>query len=185
MMSAECQLAHNTLQCYVSSPALLKEINTVAVLDVAHFLKGECHLQRLFLTEKSQMDADLALALSLQFNDDDERAGVLPTFEHSGHSGYGLTRGDLGHGEVRSISSAAYRPLSVVDESWEMIDPAPNIHDLFLQFNDAYFDGRLAGVEVKWSSKMTLYAILVFSLHNTAGQYGISNFRNSLDFTDL
>ena len=47
-------------------------------------------------------------------------------------------------------------PLSVVDESWELVDPIPDIRQLFLQFNDAYFSGLLGSVEVRWSPRMTL-----------------------------
>ena len=46
--------------------------------------------------------------------------------------------------------------LSIVDPCWELIDPIPDIRELFVQFNGAYFEGKLAGVEVKWSSRMTL-----------------------------
>ena len=46
--------------------------------------------------------------------------------------------------------------LSIVDPSWELIDPVPNIRDLFIQFNMAYFEGKLASVEVKWSNRMTM-----------------------------
>lgn len=45
---------------------------------------------------------------------------------------------------------------SIVDECWETIDPTPNIRQLFLEFNDTYFEGKLAGCEVKWSPRMTL-----------------------------
>ncbi|KAM7296050.1 DNA-dependent metalloprotease SPRTN [Ixodes scapularis] len=48
------------------------------------------------------------------------------------------------------------RKVSVVDPYWELTDPNPDIHGLFLEFNDAYFWGKLLGVEVKWSSRMTL-----------------------------
>lgn len=47
-------------------------------------------------------------------------------------------------------------PLSLVDPSWEMLDPNPNIFDLFLTFNHQFFWERLLGVEVKWSPRMTL-----------------------------
>lgn len=47
-------------------------------------------------------------------------------------------------------------PTSLVDDAWEMIDPVPDIRQLFLQFNDEYFDGLLGGVEVRWSPRMTL-----------------------------
>ncbi|EDO43066.1 predicted protein, partial [Nematostella vectensis] len=49
-------------------------------------------------------------------------------------------------------------PTSIVDEAWEMIDPVPDIRQMFLQFNEAYFWGQLASVEVRWSPKMTLCA---------------------------
>ncbi|XP_040455221.1 DNA-dependent metalloprotease SPRTN isoform X1 [Falco naumanni] len=50
------------------------------------------------------------------------------------------------------------RPLSVVDEAWELLDPSPDVHGLFLQFNETLFWGRLAAVEVSWSPRMTLCA---------------------------
>ena len=50
--------------------------------------------------------------------------------------------------------------LSIVDESWEYIDPNPDIRELFLQFNQEFIWGRLAGIEVKWSPRMTLYVQL-------------------------
>lgn len=48
------------------------------------------------------------------------------------------------------------RPLSIVDESWEMLDPSPDVRAMFLEFNDMFFWGKLSGVEVKWSPRMTL-----------------------------
>lgn len=48
------------------------------------------------------------------------------------------------------------RPLSIVDESWEMLDPSPDVRAMFLEFNDTFFWGKLIGVEVKWSPRMTL-----------------------------
>ncbi|KAF1505391.1 SprT-like domain-containing protein Spartan, partial [Eudyptula minor novaehollandiae] len=50
------------------------------------------------------------------------------------------------------------RPLSVVDEAWELLDPSPDVHGLFVQFNETLFWGRLAAVEVSWSPRMTLCA---------------------------
>lgn len=50
------------------------------------------------------------------------------------------------------------RPLSIVDKSWEMLDPSPDVRAMFLQFNDMFFWGKLSGVEVKWSPRMTLCA---------------------------
>ncbi|KAF7694470.1 DNA-dependent metalloprotease SPRTN [Silurus meridionalis] len=50
------------------------------------------------------------------------------------------------------------RPLSIVDKSWEMLDPNPDVRAMFLQFNTMFFWGKLSGVEVKWSPRMTLCA---------------------------
>uniref|UniRef100_A0A8C4GIY1 DNA-dependent metalloprotease SPRTN n=1 Tax=Dicentrarchus labrax TaxID=13489 RepID=A0A8C4GIY1_DICLA len=50
------------------------------------------------------------------------------------------------------------RPMSIVDESWEMLDPNPDIRAMFLGFNATFFWGKLSGVEVKWSQRMTLCA---------------------------
>lgn len=47
-------------------------------------------------------------------------------------------------------------PLSIVDEEWEYIDPTPDIHALFIQFDDRFFWGKLRSVEIKWSSRMTV-----------------------------
>ncbi|XP_028653612.2 DNA-dependent metalloprotease SPRTN [Erpetoichthys calabaricus] len=59
---------------------------------------------------------------------------------------------------ARSTSLNPERPLSIVDESWEMLDPNPDIRAMFLQFNDLFFWGKLSSVEVKWSPRMTLCA---------------------------
>uniref|UniRef100_A0A8D0H8P4 DNA-dependent metalloprotease SPRTN n=1 Tax=Sphenodon punctatus TaxID=8508 RepID=A0A8D0H8P4_SPHPU len=55
-------------------------------------------------------------------------------------------------------SPAPPRSLSVVDETWELLDPIPDVRALFLQFNETLFWGRLAAVEVAWSPRMTLCA---------------------------
>lgn len=47
---------------------------------------------------------------------------------------------------------------SVVDHSWEMLDPNPDIHSLFLAFNRQYFWSALDSVLVQWSKRMTVCA---------------------------
>ncbi|KYN31805.1 hypothetical protein ALC56_13944 [Trachymyrmex septentrionalis] len=44
---------------------------------------------------------------------------------------------------------------SLVDQALELIDPTPNIHTMFIQFNARFFWNGLASVEVKWSNRMT------------------------------
>lgn len=47
---------------------------------------------------------------------------------------------------------------SVVDHTWETLDPNPDIHGLFLAFNRQYFSGTLDAVVVQWSKRMTVCA---------------------------
>ncbi|KAB0792376.1 hypothetical protein PPYR_14335 [Photinus pyralis] len=44
---------------------------------------------------------------------------------------------------------------SLTDPSWELIDPTPNIHLLFVAFNGKYFWNKLITVCVSWSKRMT------------------------------
>lgn len=82
-------------------------------------------------------DLDYALALSLQeqFNHENKEERV-----------------------PAEVSEKSYDPKGIVDEYWELTDPNPNIHDLYVQFDAMFFRGALNGhgVEVRWSSKMTL-----------------------------
>jgi hypothetical protein len=38
----------------------------------------------------------------------------------------------------------------------DLLDPCPDIHDLFNIFNKTYFWNKLSRVELSWSTKMTL-----------------------------
>lgn len=40
----------------------------------------------------------------------------------------------------------------------ELIDPTPDLHSLFLQYNKRFFKNNLSSVEVRWSPRMTLCA---------------------------
>ena len=46
------------------------------------------------------------------------------------------------------------RPVSCVSEEWETIDPTPDLHALFLEFNQTFFWGKLVMCEVRWSPRM-------------------------------
>ncbi|CAL1529399.1 unnamed protein product [Lymnaea stagnalis] len=71
--------------------------------------------------------------------------------------------------------------LSPVDPSLEFLDPNPNILELFLQYNVQFFWGRLAGIEVKWSPRMTLCAgLCVYEGHG-----GLCSVRLSLPLLKL
>lgn len=107
------------------------------------------------------MDADLALALKLQ--EEFDRAENVACVEGG------------------PLSSTPGAPLSLADESWEVMDPNPDIRALFLQYNDRFFWGRLAGIEVKWSPRMTLCAgLCVYE-----GRGGLCSVRLSLPLLKL
>nr|XP_023013790.1 sprT-like domain-containing protein Spartan [Leptinotarsa decemlineata] len=44
---------------------------------------------------------------------------------------------------------------SLTDPSWEVIDPTPDIHNLFMAFNERFFWNKLLAVCVSWSKRMT------------------------------
>ena len=48
--------------------------------------------------------------------------------------------------------------LDLLNPEAEYLDPNPDIHALFLQYNQMFFNGALAGVELRWSKRMTLCA---------------------------
>ncbi|XP_043477927.1 DNA-dependent metalloprotease dvc-1-like isoform X2 [Leptopilina heterotoma] len=52
-------------------------------------------------------------------------------------------------------SKENYKPRTLIDNTLEIIDPTPNIHTLFVQFNKKFFSNKLLSVEVKWSHRMT------------------------------
>lgn len=97
------------------------------------------------------VDDDYALALRLQEEFDYESA--ITVRDHNS-----------GASEKREISGVADNhrstslpvPTSLIDTSWELIDPNPDARSLFLEFNDKFFWGSLGGVEVRWSPRMTL-----------------------------
>ncbi|NXM49979.1 SPRTN protein, partial [Gymnorhina tibicen] len=60
------------------------------------------------------------------------------------------------------------RPLSVVDEAWELLDPSPDVHALFVHFNQTLFWGKLEAVTVSWSPRMTSSAGIC-SYHERSG----------------
>ncbi|XP_038159623.1 DNA-dependent metalloprotease SPRTN [Cyprinodon tularosa] len=114
------------------------------------------------------MDADLLLAIQLQEQFDDEyQTSQLPP-ECFLEDDFGQSSKKQKVGEPGGGSGAVHRwtpqtsspekPLSIVDESWEMLDPNPDVRAMFLEFNHMFFWGKLSGVEVKWSPRMTLCA---------------------------
>ncbi|OCT64436.1 hypothetical protein XELAEV_18045535mg, partial [Xenopus laevis] len=48
--------------------------------------------------------------------------------------------------------------LSVVDPYWEVLDPKPDIHALFHEYNRKFFRGQLPPIDLKWSNRLSLNA---------------------------
>ncbi|KAI7799501.1 putative sprT-like domain-containing protein Spartan [Triplophysa rosa] len=104
-------------------------------------------------------DEDFLLALSLQEEFDQEAAGTRWNDDEDYPSSKRRKIDSSSELDVVPFSqSRPERPLSIVDESWETLDPNPDVRAMFLQFNDMFFWGKLCGVEVKWSPRMTLCA---------------------------
>ncbi|XP_062857896.1 DNA-dependent metalloprotease SPRTN isoform X2 [Trichomycterus rosablanca] len=105
-------------------------------------------------------DKDFLLALQLQEQFDNEV--LAHTWSDDNSDSYPLSkkRRVESDWDVVEYSQPVQpeRPLSIVDESWETLDPSPDIRATFLEFNDMLFWGKLSGVEVKWSPRMTLCA---------------------------
>ena len=70
-------------------------------------------------------------------------------------------------------SNSAIEKYSIIAPEWEDLDPTPDLHALFLQFNEQFFWGRLSGCEVKWSPRMTLCA----GVCSYQGRFGLCSIR--------
>ena len=93
--------------------------------------------------EKFENDDDLDYAIALSLQESENREAKRPEYPPN----------------VTSPSSLSmYDPRSIVDERWELEDPHPNIHELFVTFDAMFFERRLikAGVAVSWGPRMTL-----------------------------
>ena len=82
-----------------------------------------------------QEEYDAELLASVKIND--EVADILPS---------------------SSQFSKVEEKSSIIDGSLDLIDPNPDLHALFSQFNQEFFWSKLNGCEVKWSPRMTLCA---------------------------
>lgn len=101
-------------------------------------------------------DADLAYALSLQAEYDKSisTTGVMETDFLLAVS----LQEQLNKDPQQTNISETVNPKEIVDERWELTDPNPDIHKLFVEYDNLFFGGRLvaSGVAVNWSNRMTL-----------------------------
>ncbi|KAK4316054.1 hypothetical protein Pmani_012759 [Petrolisthes manimaculis] len=115
----------------------------------------------------SEIDLTLALQLQAQF-EEEARVSLLKQLANE-HDTQELTLTQVTQSSSNSKEKKVRRdnldeteqeklPVPLIDQSWELIDPNPDVRCLFLAFNQQFFWGRLTGVEVKWSPRMTLCA---------------------------
>lgn len=58
---------------------------------------------------------------------------------------------------------------NLVHPDWEDKDPTPNIHDMFRQFDNKFFTGKLKCVSLEWSKRMYTCAGICYSRKNNYG----------------
>ena len=98
-----------------------------------------------------QEDLDYAIALSLvESMDSKEESRSDETIALSMQAEY--------ENPQKCVLETFWDPKQIVDKSWELVDPHPNIYELFVHFDSMFFKSTLvnAGVAVKWGPRMTL-----------------------------
>lgn len=131
----------------------------------------------------SEIDLTLALQLQAQF-EEELRVSLLKQHEEQKHKTEDVPLYLELHKKGRKpLEEPQQEKLSVslIDPTWELIDPNPDVHTLFLTFNNQFFWGRLAGVEVRWSPRMTLCA----GVCSYEGRGGLCSVRLSLPLLKL
>lgn len=58
--------------------------------------------------------------------------------------------------EINEAKFFHQKKMNLIDSSYELIDPNPNIYELFVLFSDQFFYGALGACTVEWSKRMTL-----------------------------
>jgi len=98
-------------------------------------------------------DADLALALELQAQWDAEDTALA--MQANAEIMDLLPKN---HRTPSEVSGGQKCETSLVAAEWEDVDPTPDLHALFQQYDRRFFWGTLAACEVRWSPRMTLCA---------------------------
>ncbi|XP_067009926.2 DNA-dependent metalloprotease dvc-1 [Anabrus simplex] len=122
-------------------------------------------------------DEDYAVALRLQEQFDRENHLAKPSFlDIPGKTPVKDKKWTVGNKE-----NVVKKASSLVDPSWEYIDPTPDIHAMFIQFNKRFFWQQLDAVEVRWSPRMTKCA----GICCYQGRRGLCSIRLSLPLLKL
>jgi len=105
--------------------------------------------------ETTADDYTLALQLQEEFDKDNS----IDVEDYSELQFPRLVRPELKN--ISNSASSSGHSTTVIDNSWELIDPNPDARELFVEFNRKYFWDKLNGVEVRWSTRMTLYVVFI------------------------
>lgn len=98
------------------------------------------------MNQNNELDQSLDYALALSLQEESEQELVV------------IKKKEI-HKEIHDPSTNDdWNPKKIVDSNWELTDPNPNVHDLFVKFDVMFFNNILVnrGVAVTWSKKMTL-----------------------------
>lgn len=112
----------------------------------------------------SDEDYDLAYAISLQEeydkskNQNEFRLGLKKGESCDFALAVALQENFDNEVNLSKHSEPGIKAEEIVDEHWELTDPNPNIHQLFVKYDGLFFGGKLvaSGVAVDWSTRMTL-----------------------------
>ncbi|XP_022195943.2 DNA-dependent metalloprotease SPRTN isoform X2 [Nilaparvata lugens] len=97
-------------------------------------------------------DPDFLLAKILQAKFDKEAESVRKKNSESGPAKRPTLL--VSDSSYKGSPPKKLKSSSLVDPEWEIIDPTPDIHTLFITFNKRFFWGALESVEVRWSPRM-------------------------------
>lgn len=119
------------------------------------------------------MDADFLLALQLQADElvvlepaqdlpskQQIESSAAPPLALTAVNVTNLTRKDVINGKEWVLPPETRRRgfTNLCSDEAELLDPNPDIRELFMEFNEIYFHGFLDACEVRWSPRMTLCA---------------------------
>ena len=145
--------------------------------ELAELLASESFMD---MESQSQVEDDYAFAqmLESQYANEiahDEVASFIPKEFISG------SPSTKKRAKSQASSCDKQKTMSIIAPEWEDIDPTPDLHALFLQYNERFFWGKLAGCEVKWSPRMTLCA----GVCSYQGRGGLCSIRLSVPLLKL
>lgn len=100
----------------------------------------------------ADLDFILALQIQMQADEEDERKETKKDVKIIDDFDIKPTNKDV-------ISQPSPRTSSSIsDPDWELIDPCPDVHSMFIEFDRKYFWSRLGSCRLEWSKRMTICA---------------------------